>query len=161
VIPGKTLGRLLAAALLLSVITMGGAHAETMLRVERPDGSVLVKEPAPPGAEWCLWWRHSVTGGAVADCFTNGGGRMILARAFLHDFAAGLGTVEGRGGRLVSAPGGGYWIEGIDEPVSGDALVLRVGAPRVGHRIEIGGKQHALSPLAAGQRVIIRLGDGE
>lgn len=159
-IPGRAEGRLFAAALLASVITTGAAQAETTLRVEGQDGSVLVKEPAPPGAAWCLWWRHSVTGGAVADCFANDGGRMILTRSFLHDFAAGLGTVEGRGGRLVSAPGGGYWIEGIDEPIPDDGLALRVGAPGVGHRIEIGGKRHALSPIAAGQRVIIRLDDG-
>jgi hypothetical protein len=82
---------------------------------------------------------------------------MILVRSFLHDFAAGLGTVEGRGGRLVSAPGGGYWIEGINEPIPGNALALRVGEQRVGHRLEIGSETYGLSAMAARERVIIRL----
>lgn len=150
-------GRLLTAALLLWGVGASAAQAETILRVEYPDGNVLVETPAPAGTGWCLRWRHSVTGGKVADCFTNDGGRMVLARSFLHDFAAGLGTVEGRGGRLVSAPGGGYWIEGINEPIPGNALALRVGSPRVGHRLEIGGEIHRLSAMAARERVIIRL----
>lgn len=155
-------GRLFAAAALaLTAMIAEAAHAGTVLRVERSDGTILVEEPAPPGTGWCLWWRHSVTGGAVADCFTNQLGRMLLKRSFLHDFAAGLGTVEGRGGRLVSAPGGGYWIEGINEPIAGDALVLRVGAPRVAHRLQIAGEQHALSAIAAGDSVTIRLADNE
>lgn len=151
------MGRLLAAALFLSGPGAKAAHGETVLRVERTDGAALVEASAPAGANWCLWWRHSVTGGNVADCFTNDAGRMILVRSFLHDFAAGLGTVAGRGGRLVSAPEGGYWIEGIDEPIPGNALVLRVGAERVGHRLEIGGETHRLSSIAAGERVTIRL----
>ncbi|MFP4327050.1 MAG: DUF1850 domain-containing protein [Paracoccaceae bacterium] len=117
--------------------------------------------PAPEDAEWCLSWNHSVTGGAVADCFRNRQGRMILTRAFLHDFAAGLGTVEGRGGRLVSAQGGGYWIEGLDEAIPGNALTLRVGRPSTDHRLRIGGAVHALSSIAAGQRVVLRLVETE
>ena len=153
----KATGRLLTAALFLWGVGASAAQAETVLRVERADGSVLVEALAPAGADWCLRWRHSVTGGKVADCFTNDGGRMILVRSFLHDFAAGLGTVEGRGGRLVSAPGGGYWIEGINEPIPGNALALRVGEQRVGHRLEIGSETYGLSAMAARERVIIRL----
>ncbi len=153
----RATGRLLTAALLLWGVGASAATAETILRVEYPDGNMLIETPAPAGTDWCLRWRHSVTGGKVADCFTNDGGRMILVRSFLHDFAAGLGTVEGRGGRLVSAPGGGYWIEGINEPIPGNALALRIGSPRVGHRLEIGGEIHRLSAMAARERVIIRL----
>lgn len=143
------------AAVALALAALAGPVAAEVLRVEGPQG-VLLEAPAPQGARWCLAWSHSVTGGAVADCFVNDGGRMILARSYLHDFAAGLGTVEGRG-TLVSAPQGGYWIEGIDEPVAGDALVLRVGAPAVDHRLRIGGTEHSLTALAAGQRVTLRL----
>ncbi|WP_234822653.1 DUF1850 domain-containing protein [Palleronia aestuarii] len=110
----------------------------------------------PRGGGWCLEWAHSVTGGAVADCFVNADGRMVLDRSYLHDYAAGLGEVPGRG-HVVAAPGGGYWIEGIDEPVPGDALPLRVGGPRVGHRIEAGGQTYDLTARAAGARVILRL----
>jgi len=155
----KPLGRLLTAALLLWGVGASAAHGETRLIVERSGGEVLVEAPAPTGAIWCVKWRHSVTGGKVADCFTNDAGRMMLARSFLHDFAAGLGTVEGRGGRLVSAPGGGYWIEGLNEHIPGNALALRVGARQVGHRLEIGGETISLSSIAARERVIIRLHD--
>jgi hypothetical protein len=133
-----------------------------MLQVERlVDGMILAEAPAPPGTGWCLRWRHSVTGGAVADCFRNDDGRMVLVRSYLHDFAAGLGTVAGRGGRLVSAPGGGYWIEDISEPIDDNALVLRVGARRVDHRIEIGGCEKRLSRMAPGARVVIRLANSD
>lgn len=155
----KPLGRLFAAALLSWAVAANAAHADARLIVERPGGEVLVEAPAPAGTGWCLHWRHSVTGGKVADCFANNGGRMILVRSFLHDFAAGLGTVEGRGGRLVSVPGGGYWIEGINEHIPDNALALRVGARQVGHRLEIGGETIGLSSIAARERVIIRLHD--
>ncbi len=153
----RATGRLLTAALFLWGGGTSAAHAQTRLSVERPDGDVLVEAPAPAGSSWCVSWRHSVTGGKVADCFTNDAGRMTLARSFLHDFAAGLGTVEGRGGQLVSAPGGGYWIEELNEHIPGNALALRVGARQVGHRLEIGGKTYSLSSIAARERVIIRL----
>lgn len=128
-----------------------------MLTVEGADGHVLLAERAPEGGEWCLRWNHSVTGGEVADCFVNDGGQMVLRRSYLHDFAAGLGTVEGRGGRLVPAPRGGYWIEGLREEIPGNALTLRVGSERVDHRLVTGGAAHRLSPRAAGARVTIRL----
>jgi hypothetical protein len=141
------------AALLLWA---AGAAPAATLHVEG-GGGLLIQADAPEGAEWCLTWNHSVTGGAVADCFENRDGRMVLTRAYLHDFAAGLGTVEGRGGTLVSAEGGGYWIEGLDEPIPGNALPLRVGRPSTDHRLRIGGMVHALSSFAAGQRVVLRL----
>ncbi len=153
---GRGVGRLIAVALFPAVAASAG-QAEPVLRVERASGDRLAEAPAPEGAQWCLRWRHSVTGGAVADCFSNLAGRMVLTRSFLHDFAAGLGTVEGRGGRLVSAPGGGYWIEDIAEPIPGDALALRVGSARVDHRLDVGGRESALSSIAPGERVFIRL----
>ena len=146
-------GRPVAAALSLG-LAIGAAGADT-LRVEGADGPLL-RLPAPEGAEWCLHWNHSVTGGAVADCFANEGGRMVLTRSYLHDFAAGLGEVAGRG-TVRSAPEGGYWIENMDEPIAGDALVLRVGRPAVDHRLRIGGTEHGLSDIAAGRRVTLRL----
>jgi len=158
---GVVWGRLIGAALSL-MLTAGAAQAGTVLQVEhRADGRLLAEAPAPPGTGWCLRWRHSVTGGKVADCFRNDDGRMVLERSYLHDFAAGLGTVAGRGGRLVSAPGGGYWIEDISEPIANNALVLRVGARRVDHRIEIGGCEKHLSRIAPGARVVIRLANSD
>lgn len=144
-------GRSLIGAALFVWAVAGAAHADGVT-VIGPDGALIAKIDAPA---FCLHWSHSVTGGAVADCFDTSAGLLILTRTYLHDFAAGLGHIPGRGVQR-SAEGGGYWIEGIDEPVPGNALVLRVGAPRVGHRIVAGAQEVLLSALAAGQRVILR-----
>ena len=81
---------------------------------------------------------------------------MVLTRSYLHDFAAGLGDIAGRG-RLEPAEGGGYWIEGIDEDIRDNALPLRIGAPRVGHVLGSAGQTLALSAIAPGARVTLRL----
>ena len=145
-------GRPLLAALLL--LTPGAASGAA-LEILRADGSALAAIALPDDGEWCLDWRHSVTGGAVQDCFTVADGRMILARSYLHDAAAGLGHIAGRGTQR-SAPGGGYWIEDIDEPVTGNALRLRVGGARVAHRVTAGDAAFELSRHAAGERVTLR-----
>jgi len=128
-----------------------------MLEIGTPEGALAGLE-FPEEAEICLHWSHSVTGGAVADCFVNRDGVMVLDRSYLHDFAAGLGEVPGRG-TLTSAPGGGYWITGMNEPVSGNALRLRVGPPSVGHRLEGPSGSVDLSATASGQSVTLRLVD--
>ncbi len=119
------------------------------------DGEVLAHLPLAGEGRWCLHWRHSVTGGAVADCFQSKDGRLVLERSFLHDFAAGLGHLPGRGDQRP-ADGGGYWIEGIDETMPGGAVSLRVGRGAVGHRIESGPAALDLTALAAGRRVTLR-----
>jgi hypothetical protein len=146
--------RALAGWPLAAALLAGGTAAGT-LSVETADGALL-SVPVADGATWCLRWNHSVTGGPVADCFVNDHGRMVLARSYLHDFAAGLGEVPGRG-EAHAAPGGGYWIDHIDEPITGNALPLRVGRRSVDHRLEVGGTVHHLSALAAGQRVTLHL----
>lgn len=118
-------------------------------------GAVLAQLPVADGAQFCLRWNHSVTGGKVADCFEITGGRMVLDRSFLHDYAAGLGSIPGRG-VVRAAKGGGYWIEDMNEPVADNMLRLRVGGPAVDHRLEGPGWQIDLSALANGQRVILR-----
>ncbi|WP_016855812.1 DUF1850 domain-containing protein [Halomonas smyrnensis] len=132
--------RALAKAL-LAVLLLGGlappalagcpGHALTVRDAEhRP----LVRLPMPEGEGWCLAWNHSVEGFTVLDCYRNVAGHMVLTRSHLPDFAAGLDHIPGRG-RQVSDGHGGYWIEAIDEPVPGDAYRLRVGSPRVDHRL--------------------------
>ena len=148
----RRLGRPLAAVL---VLTVPAASPAGTLSVETAAGAILQLDIAE-GEGWCLRWNHSVTGGAVADCFANRGGRMVLDRSYLHDTAAGLGEVSGRG-RMRPADKGGYWIEAIDEPIPGNALPLRVGRPSTGHRITHGGAEYGISDRAAGQRVTLRL----
>lgn len=82
---------------------------------------------------------------------------MILERSFLHDFAAGLGEIAGRG-RLTSAPGEGYWIEGIDEVLPEGGLALRVGSRRVGHHMTTQNRKLDLSGPHAGKRLRLRPG---
>ncbi len=150
------MGRLFWAAL-FSCLNIPPALAGT-LRVVGPDETILVEETVAEGGEWCLSWNHSVTGGAVRDCFASRGGRMVLDRSYLHDFAAGLGEIAGRG-RIEAADGGGYWIRDMNEPIRGNALALRVGKRGVDHQLRIGAHVHALTDRAAGQRVVLRLSD--
>ncbi len=149
------MGRPLWAVLFL---LMPGAAPAAALEILRDDGEPLAELALPEDGSWCLDWRHSVTGGAVQDCFSLDDGRMILQRSYLHDAAAGLGHLVGRGTQR-SAPEGGYWIEDIDEPVASNALRLRVGAASVGHRVTAGDTVFELSRHAAGERVTLRPAD--
>lgn len=110
----------------------------------------------PSGAGWCMVWNHSVEGFPVHDCYRNRDGRMVLERSHQPDYAAGLGPVLGRG-KPRSDGAGGYWIEDIDEPVIGNRYLLRVGSPKVNHRLVNGETLISLSELAAGERVEIHL----
>lgn len=123
------------SALFALAVLAGPSSVAGTLVIDTPDGP-FASAPMPEGQELCLEWAHSVTGGAVADCFENRAGQMVLTRSFLHDFAAGLGMHPERG-TLVSAPGGGYWIEGLDTALPGNRLVLRSGGAAVGHRLTL------------------------
>lgn len=148
-----TTGRPIAAALTLALVPAAAPGAT--LEIAAPD-RVLYSVDVAEGEGWCLRWFHSVTHGKVADCFVNDRGHMVLEKSYLHDFAAGLGEVEGRG-RLVNAEGRGYWIEDIDEPIPQDTLVLRVGHAPVAHHVTLGEQDLRLSDRAAGERVTLRL----
>lgn len=144
-------GPCLGAALGFSL----SADAQPVLTVTT-DTEELGTIPMPEGQDICLRWRHSVTGGKVADCFANRAGQLMLTRSYLHDFAAGLGEVEGRG-TLTPAPGGGYWITDMDEPLSENSLTLRIGSERVGHILYAGDTVLPLSTLAPGARASLTL----
>jgi hypothetical protein len=142
------------AALLLSSILSAATAGD--LVATRADGTEIVRLPVPEGAGWCVLWRHSVQGFEVSDCYENRGGHMVLVRAHLPDFAAGLDHIPGRG-RQVSDGQGGYFILDIDEPVPGDAYVLRPGGPSVDHRLQVGDTIVSLSAAAPRERVRIAL----
>lgn len=145
-------GRPLLAALFLS----GAAPvlAGPALQVVDAEGAEIARLGFPPEGELCLRWAHSVTGGDVADCFGATDGHLVLRRSYLHDFAAGLGEVEGRG-RMIPAGGMGYWIVEIDEKIP--ALPVRIGPPKVGHTLTDGTQVIDLSAIAANQRVTLRV----
>ena len=140
----------------LLLFPMINAAAAGDLVVTRGDGTEITRLPVAEGAGWCVLWRHSVQGFEVSDCYENRGGRMVLVSAHLPDFAAGLDHIPGRG-RQVSDGQGGYFILDIDEPVPGDAYVLRPGGPSVDHRLQVGDTVVSLSALAARERVRIAL----
>lgn len=151
-------GRPAAAALVLAV--MAGPTAAGTLTAVTDAGTEIARLDVPEGAGWCVLWNHSVKGFEVADCYVNDGGRMVLKRSHLPDFAAGLDHIPGRG-EQVSDGRGGYWIEAIDEAVPGNAYLLRVGSPAVDHRLAAGDEIISLSERAAGVRVTLRLAPGD
>lgn len=139
----------------LLVACCGPAWAD-MLVATREDGRQIARFAMPEGAGWCVLWHHSVKGFEVSDCYENRGGRMVLTWSHLPDFAAGLDHIPGRG-RQVSDGQGGYFILEIDEPVPGNAYVLRPGAGPVDHRLRVGDRVVSLSAVAARERVRITL----
>jgi hypothetical protein len=139
-------------------LLLSAAQAGT-LTATREDGSLIARLPVPEGTGWCVLWRHSVKGFEVADCYENREGAMVLVRAHLPDFAAGLDHIPGRG-RQVSDGKGGYWILDIDEPVPGNAYTLRPGVGPVDHRLRVGETVVSLSAAAPRERVRIAL-EGE
>ncbi len=143
----------LSALLLFSAFSAAAAH-ELVATAE--DGTEIARLPVSEGAGWCVLWNHSVEGFPVTDCYENRDGRMVLVRSRQPDFAAGLGHIPGRG-RQVSDGAGGYWILDIDEPVPGNAYVLRPGGAPVDHRLRVGDTVVSLSQAAARQRVRIEL----
>ncbi|MFT5060397.1 MAG: hypothetical protein ACI85V_001996 [bacterium] len=143
-------------ALLLSLVQTPFVAADTLTATQIDTGEVLASFDLPKGQGWCVLWHHSVQGFEVADCYENRDGQMVLVRAHLPDFAAGLDHIPGRG-RQVSDGQGGYWIEDIDEAVPGNAYVLRPGLGIVDHRIRAGTAEVSLSAQAPRARVRIAL----
>lgn len=143
-----------ALALLLLSAALPG-HAGTLVAT-RANGDVIARFDVPDGAAWCVLWNHSVVGFPVSDCYENRGGRMVLVWSHLPDFAAGLDHIPGRG-RQVTDGEGGYFILDIDEPVPGNAYVLRPGTGAVDHRLRRGDRVISLSAAAPRERVRIAL----
>jgi hypothetical protein len=149
----KVRGGLCALLLLASA---GTPVAADELVATRENGEEIARLSVPEGSEWCVLWHHSVQGFEVTDCYENRAGHMVLVHSHLPDFAAGLDHIPGRG-QQVSDGRGGYYILDIDEPVPGDAYVLRPGLPPVDHRLQVGDTIVSLSDAAPRERVRIAL----
>lgn len=144
-------------SLVLTLLVCGIALAsDAVVEVVDEKGTILAGFAVQPGNRWCLSWNHSVAGFPVRDCFVFQPPHMLLESSHQPDFAAGLGHVAGRG--VLRPDGrGGYQIDAINEPVTGNRLILRVGAPAIDHRIEFQGRVFSLSDTVANRRVEIRL----
>ncbi len=142
-------------ALIALLLSLSPASAETLIAT-RSDGVVIARFHIPEGEGWCINWRHSVQGFEVSDCYLNQGGLMVLDRSHLPDFAAGLDHIPGRGIQLSDGMGG-YWIVDLNEPVPGNAYILRPGSPKVDHRITTATAEVSLSAAADHDRVKIAL----
>jgi len=148
-------GRPIVAALLLCLGPVSVAASE--LRISLADtGEVLARLPLAENRRWSVLWHHSVDGYEVEDVYEDRDGTMLLVRSHLPDFGAGLGHIPGRG-RQTSDGAGGYWIEDIDEPVPGNAYILRPGRAAVNHRLRTGDDEISLTALAEHRRVRIAL----
>lgn len=143
-------------ALLLFLLLSPLVVAADALVATREDGTEIARLNVPEGTGWCVLWHHSVKGFEVSDCYENRGGHMVLVFSHLPDFAAGLDHIPGRG-RQVTDGQGGYFILDLDEPVPGDAYVLRPGAGPVDHRLQVGDTIVSLSAVAPRERVRIAL----
>jgi len=142
-------------ALIALLLSLSPASAETLIAT-RSDGVVIARFHIPEGEGWCINWRHSVQGFEVSDCYLNKGGLMVLDRSHLPDFAAGLDHIPGRGIQLSDGMGG-YWIVDLNEPVPGNAYILRPGSPKVDHRITTETVEVSLTAAAYHDRVKIAL----
>ncbi len=141
---------------LLALLLSTAASAGTLTATVVDDGREIARFDVPQGSGWCILWHHSVQGFEVEDCYENRAGRMVLVRSHLPDFAAGLDHIPGRGTQ-VSDGRGGYWIENLDEPVPGNAYILRPGRAPVDHRLRVGDRVVSLSAAAPRERVRIAL----
>ncbi len=142
---------------LAALLLFGMPLAADSLSATLPDGTEIARFAMPQGAGWCVLWHHSVQGFEVSDCYENRAGHMVLVKSHLPDFAAGLDHIPGRG-QQVSDGEGGYWILDLDEPVIGNAFILRPGIGQVNHRIRVGRQVVSLSTMAPRARVRIALG---
>lgn len=146
---GKVLPLLFLALLPFSALA-------DVLTATREDGTEIARFDVPQGTGWCVLWNHSVKGFPVSDCYENQDGNMVLTYAHLPDFAAGLDHIPGRG-RQVTDGQGGYFIFDINEPVPGNAYILRPGAGPVDHRLQVADFVVSLSAVAPRERVRIAL----
>jgi len=153
-----TIGSRVVLALLVALLLLGSGSATPSLRILGEDGRVLIAIPLVHENTWSVLWNHSVTGNLVQDHYVYEGGQVVLTGTQTPAFDAGLGHIPGRG-RLESDGNGGYRVVDINEPVPGNAYILRVGSSEVNHRIVHAGDIHSISDLAARERVLIEVVD--
>lgn len=104
------------------------------------------------GDDVTISYVHSIDGLPIEEDLRVRDGELIVERTRLRQFGAGMGQIEGEGRGYAD---GSWWVvDDLDRPIGPD-LLLRVGSPRVDHRVRAGGAEVELSPCLAGERVRI------
>jgi len=143
------------AALVFCLLAVPAQADQLVLSIVGHD-DVLARFTLHDGDRWSILWNHSVQGFEVEDIYEDQNGAMVLVRSHLPDFAAGLDHIPGRG--IQTSDGvGGYWIEDINEPVPGNAYILRPGPSFVNHRLRTAFAEVSLTALAERARLRIAL----
>lgn len=95
---------------------------------------------------------HSIDRLPIEEDLRREGDQLIVERTRLREFGAGMGHIAGQSNGRAD---GEWWVvDDLARPI-GPQLLLRVGAPRVDHRIRLGDTELRLSNCLAGQRVTI------
>lgn len=141
--PGLLLGILLAL--------LGAAVQRPVLEVRADNGALLYQQALSPGQPVVLSYRHSVNGQPVREVYTLDHTAALVVREHAYRAqGAGLGQVAGEGRRLETRDG---WTRVVDLNRRVGRIALRVGQPRVNHRLTVRGTTWALSQTLAGVRV--------
>lgn len=141
--PGLLLGALLAL--------LGTVVQRPVLEVRAENGALLYQQALSPGQPVVLAYRHSVNGQPVREVYSlDPTAALVVQEHAFRVQGAGLGQVEGEGLR-IETPGG--WTRVVDLNRSVGCIALRVGQPRVDHRLTVRGTTWALSQSLAGARV--------
>lgn len=93
---------------------------------------------------------HSIDGLPIEEDLRVADDEFIVERTRLRQFGAGMGHIQGEG---EGHREGKWWVIDNMERHIGPQLHLRVGAPRVDHRVQAGDAELALSGCLAGERV--------
>ncbi|MDB1088981.1 DUF1850 domain-containing protein [Streptomyces sp. ACA25] len=117
-----------------------------------PEDGPGCRLPLATGDSFTLSFTHSVDRLPVQDRYHVENGKIVQDSTRLRQFGAGMGHISGDG---VGREDGDWWeITGMARQV-GD-LTLRVGGPRIGHRLSHPGGELSLSQRWGGQRVAMR-----
>lgn len=93
---------------------------------------------------------HSIDQLPIEEDLRVHDGHLVVERTRLRQFGAGMGQIDDEGRGYAD---GSWWVVDDLHRDIGPQMLLRVGAPRVDHRLRADGTEVALSSCLAGERV--------
>lgn len=139
-------GTALGAALLAALLAALTLPVWPGLRVTH-GGDVLAELPED---HFTVSYVHSIDGLPIEEDLRTQDGRLVVERTRLVQFGAGMGQIAGEGRGYAE---GRWWVvDDLDRDI-GDELLLRVGVPRIDHRLRAGEHELALSSCLPGEQV--------